>query len=283
MTTDPTTTPSTDTIFVIGSQKSGTTWLRNCYSHVVPISLDHEWYLPELYEAVEGHVRKYCGNLPPDVVDETLRQTVRGAWFAMIGTAVPGTKSDKSAYPCAVAKNAPIRHDLHTRAVTIARDNFPESRTVVIIRDPRAVYNSLIHFRRALKEKKRGPISALGHWLRSQGRKVDAGEFAKNWAIQNRMWIDDKPDCVVLYEDLKLDFEKSLRDIFTKTGIIHDDALINQIEEAEYDIGKQRHRQKALYRKGEIDDWKNYLTPAQVAAIHKEAGPLMQELGYEFS
>lgn len=267
-------------IFLIGSQKSGTTWLRNCFAHKCKISLNSELYFPELLEQISLHIEKYAHSLSEQERQDAISRSATAAWQEVLSSVKAGATADKSAYPCLKSKSDKIRNDLHPFAVSLAKKYIANAKTVVIVRDPRAVLNSLLHFRRALKAKKRGPVSQIGFFARNaiQSQKID--DFAKNWEIQNSQWISDKPDAVIKYEDLKTDFSEQLGKAFSAAGISINTEEMKNIEGLEYDIDKNRHRQKALYRKGEIDDWKEHLSRSQISKIEDNANELMTELGY---
>lgn len=267
-------------LFLIGSQKSGTTWLRNCLSHVTPISLGQEWYLPELYEAVSGHINSFGRTLSDDERRNAVNASVRDAWLNMIRAATPGAMADKSAYPCLPTKKLPVRNDLHPFAVRIAKNIFPEGKTLVIVRDPRAVYNSWRHYRQALRSRPRSRLGLVGAWVSDWRQTADAEVFARNWAIQNSRWIEDNPNFVVRYEDLKSDFETTLLRMFENIGMAVDPSVLARIYTEEYEIEKTRERQPEIYRKGVIDDWRNHLSAAESQMIELEAGDLMERLGY---
>ncbi|PKQ01376.1 MAG: hypothetical protein CVT73_23750 [Alphaproteobacteria bacterium HGW-Alphaproteobacteria-12] len=267
-------------LFIIGSQKSGTTWLRNCVSHVVPISLGHEWYLPDLYHSVSEHVQSFGQAMSEEERRQAVNSSTQAAWLGILNAALPGALADKSAYPCVPTRNVPVRNDLHPYAVQIAKEVFPNGKTVVITRDPRAVYNSWLHFRKALRNRPKNSLSSAASWWRDRRRVPDPEVFARNWAIQNARWLDDNPDCFVRYEDLKENFEASLRGMFDSVGMPVKPVVLDRIYEAEYEISKGRERQPAIYRKGVIDDWKSYLTATAQRKIENAAGRVMARLGY---
>lgn len=266
-------------LFLIGSQKSGTTWLRNCISHVVPISLNQEWYLPDLYDSFLGHIEKYGSTLPPEDRDRALRESLRSAWTHLLDAATPGALADKSAYPCVPTRGHPVRNDLYPQAIRIYREVYPDCKIVLIVRDPRAVWNSWQHFRRALRTRPRR-FETIKLWMRRHEPEYNPAVFAQNWQLQNQQWIDDQPDCVVRYEDLKSDFRATLAQMFSAVKIPVDQTQIDWIENCEFNIDKSRSRQPALYRKGQVDDWKQHLASRDVSLITQEACELMERLGY---
>lgn len=251
-------------IFLIGSQKSGTTWLRDCFAHVCPVPKHQEWYFVEVYERLAEHIAKY-GHLPEQQRAATCRRVVAAAWREMLDAVAPGAVFDKSAYPCAAAIS-PIRNDLHPLAVQLARDVFSEARIVVIVRDPRAVLNSAIHY--------------VNHFKPGAGQDIDPAEFGATWQLQNSRWLDDGPSVVVRYEDLKTDFIGSLARVFAALGLAPTPEALEHIQRTEFNIEVVRPRQPEIYRRGVIDDYKTGLSPAAIHLLEAAAAPLMARLGY---
>lgn len=251
-------------IFLIGSQKSGTTWLRDCFAHVCPVPRSQEWYFVEFYEQIARHIVQY-GHLDQDQQAATRRRVIGAAWRELLDAVTPGAVFDKSAYPCTSAIG-PLRNDLHPLAVRLAREIFPEARTIVIVRDPRAALNSAIHY--------------VNHFRPGAGDGIDAAEFGATWRHQNTCWLADQPTVVLRYEDLKLDFAGSLARTFAALDLPHDRDTITRIEQAEFDIDRIRARQPEIYRRGIIDEYKDRLAPEILKRLETEAAPLMAQLGY---
>ncbi|SKA26046.1 Sulfotransferase family protein [Enhydrobacter aerosaccus] len=251
-------------IFLIGTQKSGTTWLRNCFSHVCTVPLQQELYFVELYEHISQHIHTY-GHLGEEETLEAIRRVSASSWRSLLDCVKPGTEFDKSAYPCATA-HAPIRNDLHPYAVRRAKEVFPDARTVVIVRDPRAVYSSLVEY--------------LNGFQSGWGQKIDPVEFGQTWQLQNTIWLNDRPSIYVRYEDLKKDFVNSLSRIFVACDLVYPQGTLAKITEEEYKIDVGRARQPEIYRLGRVDDFKVRVAPSVIKQIETAAENLMSFLGY---
>ena len=248
-------------IFVIGSQKSGTTWLRDCLSHRFQFPRWQEWYFPELVDSIQQHVHSYGQRMTKQELNERCRSTVRASWVSLLQEA----NADKSAYPC-VDLYHQLRPGLYAQAVRLVRTYFPEAKVAVIVRDPRAVLNSLVHFLSSFRAR----------W----GKKINVAQFAATWAEQNRQWEQDQPDIFLRYEDLKSNFKHTVRATYQALGVELDDGEINQIHAAEFDVSKKRHVQPNLYRSGIIDEWRTRLSYRQMAIVEEVAGELMSTCGY---
>ncbi len=283
-------------IFIIGSAKSGTTWLRSCFSHVTPVPNFNEWCFTEFAEAIRKHVATYGFVLSAEVQDRVATRAIRDGWQGLIDAATPGAVTDKSAYPTGLRRTSPEKRILHAGAVSVAKKYFPEAKTILMVRDPRAVYNSLQHFRSHRKAEQHGVLSTVGHKIGARLKSVNPTDFAQSWNDQNRSWLADRPTAVCRYEDLKSNFSETLQHVLEACEFTMSDQELLEIQNAEYDIRKVERRQEKLfrsndvtvgepkvskqYRKGEIDDWKKHLTQKELKVITSRANAVMTELGY---
>lgn len=250
-------------IFLIGSQKSGTTWLRDCFAHVCPVP-KREWYFVELYEKISQHIQKF-GHLADSAREIACREVMAATWKSLLDSADPCAIFDKSAYPCTSSLMA-IRNDLHPFAVRLAHEVFPTAKTIVIVRDPRAVLNSAVQY--------------LNHFRSGWGDTIDPVEFGATWRIQNSQWLSDSPSVMVRYEELKADFIGTLSRVFSSCEIRCSAEIIEKIQAQETNIDAVRPRQPEIYRLGLVDDYKMRLSQEAITKLEDAASPLMTALGY---
>lgn len=249
-----------DIIHIVGSQKSGTTWLRDCLDVFRPFCKP-EWYFPELIEKVEIWANTYGGYLS---VEERGRK-VRAIASAARRELLNGCRGEKSAYPC-VDSLATVRADLHPRAVSILKETFPNSKVAVVVRDPRAVYNSLCHY--------------LDGFRPGWSSEINVEMFAVEWARQNRAWASSDPSVVVLYEELKQNFTTTLDEVLSKMDIPHDLDDLRRTKALVFSVENLRPKQPEIYRTGTIDEWREKLGPEVVRQIVDGAGETMSLFGY---
>jgi hypothetical protein len=246
-------------LFVVGSQKSGTTWLRNCLRHFVSIEAP-EWYYPHLFHVIEQHVARFGGSLTPaDRADRAIRMA-KAAWFELVGD----FGGDKSAYPS--APDDWLNPAMYPFAVRWARKHFPSGRVVVIVRDPRGVYNSLKHY--------------LDVFRPGWSEEISPTSFGANWALNNKKWIADNPDAIVRFEDLKKDFEEQLVRVVSALGYPIQADKIECIKALEYEVSRRRVEQPEIYRTGTSDEWRYQIDKESIAAIEASAREVMDQLGY---
>lgn len=246
--------------FVIGSQKSGTTWLRDCLNYFIPF-VKSEWYYVEIFQNIERHVDIYGQGLDSEKKEELINKLCLESWN-ILNEGIPG---EKSAYPCTDLLNK-YKEDLYPFVVEKIRSRIPNAKIILIVRDPRAVFNSLIHY--------------VEYFRAGWSKELDERAFSENWAIQNSHWINDKPDSIVKYEELKKNFDFVLPRILNDIGIEFTEGDVEEAKFSVFDINKLRPKQPEIYRTGTIDEWRNKLSEETVSVISQHAGHLMNALGY---
>ncbi len=179
-----------------------------------------------------------------------------------------GFPGEKSAFPSIPALTA-VPSDARASAVGRMKEYFPGAKIAVIVRDPRAVFNSLRHY--------------LDHFRQNWSSEIEPRSFAETWAQQNLQWVRDKPDALVQYEQLKNNFVSTLGQTLKRLGIDHTAGQIAEVENAVYSVSKLRPRQPEIYRTGTVDEWRHKLEPEVARCILDIAAPAMVEIGYDLS
>ncbi|XP_046542791.1 sulfotransferase 1A1-like isoform X1 [Haliotis rubra] len=159
-------------------------------------------------------------------------------------------------------------------------------KTIFIMRNPKDVSVSYYNHLNGLKVSVgfHGPYSEfLDLFLEGKMMLGDYVDYVKDW-LQVKQDNPDLPMLTLFYEDLKKDPVKNIRTVAEFLGLSASDELCEQIAEAcsfkkmraadtevkqhtgnPSDIWKEGHQR--IYRKGEIGDWKNWITVAQSEKI----------------
>ncbi|MGA9599029.1 MAG: ankyrin repeat domain-containing protein [Methylocystis sp.] len=246
-------------LFCFGTQKSGTTWLQNILSELVPTNKFAEWQFPVLAHTVENHIESFC-------MEHTLRnsaehEVLASAWAALLSQ-VKNCTSDKSAYPC--LEECGRNDGLFRYAVDSVRHYFPAAKQVMIVRDPRDVLVSSKHF----------------FSLSNQLNERFIEDFIDSWARCNLRWFASKPDLVIRYEDLKLQFESQVTNLASMLNIFLDDTALADICATYKTIEICQKEHPAFYRKGTIGQWKEIFTSSQNDNIFDCGMEAMNLFGY---
>ncbi|WOJ89502.1 ankyrin repeat domain-containing protein [Methylocapsa polymorpha] len=252
-------------IFLFGTQKSGTTWLRNIISHFTPINSQAEWQLPYLVEAAENHVSTLCA--APRAIQRKAELAFVRAAFSSLLAQVPGCSCDKSAYPCLPGAGRDDR--VFAYAVDMGRYFFPRAKQVMIVRDPRDVF-----------------VSSKAYWPDLAERRIasfdDAylREFINSWSRCNLTWLSAAPDFIVRYEDLKNDFVAQVTDLLSALDFEACPIRLRKVQAELETIDISKTRDPIFYRKGIVGDWQDEMTPHQNKIIWDAGAFAMEQFGY---
>jgi hypothetical protein len=155
------------------------------------------------------------------------------------------------------------------RSIDLLLDHFPGSRFVHLVRDPRAVVNSLIT---------------------SNVHRSNAYFGAKRWQRDVSLGLASEkswPERVlrVRYEDLVTDTELTLQQISRFLGLAYDPAMISEAAEG---AGEYSRFYEAIHANLNlpptdrfISRWMERLTTDQIKIVEGMCGSLMTEIGYE--
>jgi hypothetical protein len=147
---------------------------------------------------------------------------------------------------------------------------FPMARMILIIRDPRAVYSSLI---KTTFDKVKTPQNLAALW--SIGSRQ-----LKN--LKQRYPAQVK---IVLYEKLVSDTESTLRDLMPWLGLAFDPVQLDySIPTPQFNAQNEPHMSLASkpIKIERINAWKNDLSPTEIATIEIISEKQMKYWGYTF-
>jgi hypothetical protein len=301
--------------FVVGQQKSGTTWLmRMLDSH------------PEILCKGEGRffgagwrqesVKQTDAKRPPsslynavldaeylrlwiersvwsrdDDADEHVDNIVRMAvdYFLMGELSKTGKKI--------VGDKSPL---LTPETIEEISTIYPEAKVIHIIRDGRDAAVSAVHHSWNFGKKQSARVSAKREAYRNPaetGESIFAGNslrrMAAEWGARVGRTIQDGPVLLggnyaeVRYEDLLQRPEEEMARLLTFLGAGTDEEVVKRcVSAASFErLSKGRKRgeedQSSFFRKGVAGDWRNAFTEEDGKVFEEEAGELLIRLGYE--
>lgn len=265
--------------FVVGSPKSGTTWVQNLLDAHPHIACRGETHFAPFLQPIEQIVQVFNqqkrGESMPSLDDHdavylfaNMFALILSKWGAGDEIACVGEKSPQ-----------------HAAYAELLASVFPQSRFVHIVRDPRDV-----------------AISGWYHNLRK-----NTSEFCKQYPnlttysrfIIDSIWpahvngarkvreIDPRRYFEVRYEDLLAEPEnivsEMLRFLGTDDAPEHVQQCLHASSFERNTNGRSRGEEDlgSFYRKGVAGDWKNHLTDEQNAMFIEKLAGVMSELGYE--
>lgn len=259
--------------FIVGAPRSGTTWLQLMLSRHPDIGTCQETHLFDGYLGPMEHAWKQHEHNNRGIGIQAAVN--RHAFLASQRNFALDVLNAISEKPVILEKTP-----AHVRHVHQIAEVLPEARFVHLIRDPRAVVNSL--------------LAAGKTWGRNWASR-DVVKNTRTWLTDVQKGVDfaqDHPEnyLEIKYEELLSDTSRSLMKIFNWIGvssdlsiyedIIHNtnfEAIQQQTQGTPWDLTAEPD---GFFRRGIADSWKSDLDWRQIAAIEDGAGQTMRSLGY---
>lgn len=261
-------------VFVVGTQRSGTTLLCQILNAHPRLYVLNEFW--ELYRHVSGQVRD-----PADLRQVLVRHLVLPAdhgLFAGPRTAEAAEAADTydpfAEFEAAIAFKLGlvgktrwgIKDPRLTYFLPLFAERYPLARFIVITRDPRGVCASQ---------------------LRQRWNVANVYSGARLWLLEvqlHRAFQKAFPDRVhwIRYRDLIGAPEASLESICRFLGESFSDEMLHHHEKSPiFSIHEGNRRATNPIDPSAVEEWRRRLSPRAVSIIESVAGPLMDELGYE--
>lgn len=158
----------------------------------------------------------------------------------------------------------------HWRRIDVILNQFPEAKSIEIIRDGRDVCVSYQAIGKTERWAKQSTKTVATTWKKA----IEKVQRVKgDLEMGNRMY-----SC--RYENLRIHPQEELSKIFDFIGLDYDNTLIHKIVDAT-DISKVKNKGEGKHtRKGSIGEWQTRLSPEQIALWQELAGDTLTYLGY---
>lgn len=270
----------TPLLFIVGTQRSGSTWLQSlissydgvvtaqetgCFSNYLSF-LNRQWnFEKSKYE--ERNVgltnllkREEFINLCRRFSDDILRKISE-----VSGVSSPDYILEKTPHNALV--------------IDLILELYPDASIIHLIRDPRSVCASLHAASKGWGKAwaPSSPIASSRLWRKSNSKvlEVSSGNILR-----------------VHYEDLRRNTGQEVKKIYEWLGLDVDDSEVQRIVEVnEFDTLKKTKKTsfndsfepEGFFRQGKVDEWKNELSKSDIRVIEYLCKDLMEDFGYQLS
>jgi hypothetical protein len=270
-------------VWIFGSGRSGSTWLSSMMGEMGGQTLWGEpWvgYLFGHFYYAQGEGRR---NSPQFILGRH-----RGVWLGAIRRLV--LESAGANFPgLGEGEHLVIKEPNGSVGAPLLMEALPESRMVLLVRDPRDVVASFADARREggwhYERNKGQPVKEW--WLLSPDD--DPERFAEERAaavlrqLGNAKLAYDAhegPKALVRYEDLRADTLGTMRGLYSALGVPVDEEELGRVVEKHSweNIPEERRGEGKFYRKASPGSWREDLTPEQAEVVERVTAPLLREL-----
>jgi hypothetical protein len=258
-------------VWIFGAGRTGSTWLSRMMGDLRGHTVWFEPWVGALFDPYHLRLEDRKGKhfiLSPKYRSTWLR-SIRN--FVLDGAGARFPEVSKDGYLV-------IKEPGGSVGAALLMEALPESRMVLLVRDPRDVVASWEDARKEggwrdkeKRERNRPPIPV--DW-RAKKYLQNVGEAKKAYDLHEGRKV------LVRYEELRADTLGSMRRIYSALEIPVDDGeLIRAVEKHSWEnIPEEEKGEGKFYRKATPGGWREDLTPEQVKTVEKITAPLLEEL-----
>ena len=268
-------------IWIFGSGRSGSTWLRSMMGEIERHRIWEEPMVGRLFGEFYGKAQ--TANLRrPDFVmgDATRKGWIRSIrTFVLDGAKYARPRLGPGDYLVVKEPNGSIGAPLLMEAL-------PESRMILLLRDPRDIVSSTLDGAKKgnwLYERR-----DEGGWKKESLPDSDPDAFVRRWAnvymrhaeaAREAYKAHRGPKVLIRYEELRSDPLGTMKRIYATLGVPADErALARAVKKHAWEnIPDKKKGEGKFYRKGRPGGWREDLTPKQARMVEKITAPMLEE------
>lgn len=269
-------------MWIFGSPRSGSTWLRDIMQAVGDNETWEEPFVGDLF----GHFyyeRAQEGQLKARTF--VMGEPVRESWIRGIRQFV--LEVAKGQFASSQDKKVIVKEPNGSIGAPLLLEAFPESRMILLIRDPRDVAASYLDASRRgawlHNRRSRGWIKESEYADRDPDTfvKLIAREYVQHVSNAHKAYEShlEGRKSLIRYEDLRADTLGTMKRVYRELEMEADeDELAGTVDKHAWEsIPKEEKGEGKFYRKAEPGGWREDLTPGQVEVVERITAPILEE------
>ena len=248
-------------VWIFGSGRSGSTWLASMMGGLTGHEVWFEPRLSEVFGAEFSKRREGTNFIFSDLYEETWLPWVRR--LVLDGARVRFPK---------LSDEYLVIKDIGGSGAKVLSEALPESRLILLVRDPRDVVASWID------------ANQKGGWrAEGKGGARHARRLAKTYfqVVSGAVQAHDShegPKAVIRYEDLNADTSAAMRDLYGSLGMTLDEGELGRIvrDHSWESIPEEKKGEGKFYRKAQVGSWKEDLRPEETRLVEEITAPILE-------
>ncbi len=269
-------------VWIFGSGRSGSTWLR---SMMKDLKRHHLWEEPMV-----GQLFGQFHDRAPEVElrrpDFIMGDPTREGWIRAIRGFVLECASYDRPY-LGASDYLVVKEPNGSIGAPLLMEALPESRMILLVRDPRDIVSSMLDGARQggwMYERRKDSDD----WRRRTGADDDPNAFVRN---RSKKYLQQAgrakeaydahkgPKVLVRYEELRSETLGTMSRIYSTLGIPVDAVELERVVEKHFweNIPEEEKGEGKFYRKATPGGWREDLTPEQVQIVESITAPLLEE------
>lgn len=272
-------------VFGYGSGRSGTTWLGRMFHDLSGCSL---WSSPRVGDLFGHFYYKHISTKRNFKRKEHIMGAEKDAWLAPMRSFI--LDSANARYPRFIHSSGEDRYlvvnEIHgSLGAPLIMEALPESRMILMMRDPRDVAASVLDGSRE------------GSWSYETTKRLDKGDsfVAGDPVAQVKRYVENNletmnnarqaydnhkgPKTILKYEDLREDALGAMKRAVSELGLpVDEEELARVVEKHSWEnVPADQKGEGKFYRKAAPGSWREDLAPEEIEMIEKGFKPLIEE------